>query len=99
MLEELILSENSLVELPRNVSSMSMLRILKIQNNCLKAIPFSLVDVVTLEDLVRYAMAPLTLTIHYSSHITHLPGIICISHLTCWITDQFIRSPLRISVQ
>ena len=51
MLEELIVSENALEEMPHSIATMSMLRVLKLQNNDLRTIPFELVDVVTLEDL------------------------------------------------
>ena len=51
MLEELVLSENALEELPRTIMSMSTLRILKLENNKLKTLPYELADVVTLEDV------------------------------------------------
>ena len=51
MLEELVLSENALEELPRSIMSMSTLRILKLENNKLKTLPYELADVVTLEDV------------------------------------------------
>lgn len=51
MLEELIVSENKLQDMPHSIATMAMLRVLKLQNNDLRSIPFELVDVVTLEEL------------------------------------------------
>ena len=51
MLEELVLSENLLEEIPNTIATFASLRILKLQNNKLKHIPFELADITTLEEL------------------------------------------------
>ena len=49
MLEELVVSENSLEMLPSNISKMANLRILKVSNNKLTSVPYELADLFTLE--------------------------------------------------
>ena len=51
MLEELVLSENLLEDIPHTVSLMANLRILKLQNNKLRNIPYELAEVLTLEEI------------------------------------------------
>jgi len=50
MLEELVVSENMLEEIPEKISGCIALRVLKLQSNKLKSLPYELADVVTLED-------------------------------------------------
>ena len=49
--EELLLSENSLEEIPSTLEKLSNLKILKLTNNKLRTIPFGLADLLTLEVL------------------------------------------------
>lgn len=51
MLEELIISENAIEELPLTIANMSALRVLKLQNNRLRTLPQNIADVVTLEEI------------------------------------------------
>lgn len=51
MLEELVLSENSIEEIPVSMSLMSNLRIIKLANNRLKTIPYEIADILTLEEI------------------------------------------------
>ena len=51
MLEELVLSENSIDDIPVSISLMSNLKALKLANNKLKAIPFEIADIPTLEEI------------------------------------------------
>ena len=51
MLEELIISENSLEELPHTVATMATLRILKLQNNKLRQLPYEIAEILTLENI------------------------------------------------
>ena len=51
MLEELVLSENQLEEIPSSITNFASLRTLKLQNNKLKHIPYELADITTLEEL------------------------------------------------
>jgi Leucine-rich repeat (LRR) protein len=50
VLEELILSENMIEELPVTLAKIQNLRVLKMTNNKLKSIPFEIADILTLED-------------------------------------------------
>ena len=51
MLEELVLSENKIEDLPHTVSLMVNLRVLKLQNNKLRTIPYEIAEILTLEEL------------------------------------------------
>ena len=51
MLEELILSENNLEDIPSSIALISSLRILKLQNNKLLSIPGEIANVFSLEEI------------------------------------------------
>lgn len=50
MLEELIISENSIEEIPKSVALISNLKVLRISNNRLRSIPFEIADCMSLEE-------------------------------------------------
>lgn len=51
LLEELILGENLLEELPSTVCKIANLRILRLTTNRLRTLPFELADIITLEEV------------------------------------------------
>ena len=51
LLEELVLSENNIEDIPVTVASIPSLRVLKLQNNKIRALPYELAEVQTLEEL------------------------------------------------
>jgi len=51
LLEELVLSENNLEEIPSSITGIAALRVLKLQANKLKILPYDLAEVQTLEEL------------------------------------------------
>lgn len=51
MLEDLVVSENSIEEIPPTIISMVNLKSLKLANNKLRTLPFELADVMTLEEI------------------------------------------------
>jgi Leucine-rich repeat (LRR) protein len=51
MLEELVLSENNIEDIPVSLSLMSNLKVIKLANNRLKTIPYEIADILTLEEI------------------------------------------------
>jgi Leucine-rich repeat (LRR) protein len=51
MLKDIVVSENSIEEIPPTIISMVNLKVLKLTNNKLRTLPFELAGVLTLEEI------------------------------------------------